>query len=564
MDVESGRHDQRPEPAPDVSQQGVGASGRVSLPSLTDGQEPSQANGSTASPRLTWSVQRWRPSLSIEPSRQAELEGWLAGACDPVIVRYPFQGKQLTRADVEWLLDHHDGDLGPVDWTRDEQRERRGLNLRGAILDGVDLSGLPLARLEGGASEAEWEQAPNKQAVVAISLRGATLRGAHLEGAILRGADLDGADLGGEFDRRTQMQGAKLRGARLRGALLAYADLRRASLRDADLAGAQLYRANLEDTLLRGARLQGVDLTRAHLEGALLEDAELGGRTLSDCEHRSVEKACKKRASSARQAPGPHLEGADLRGAFFNAGTDLSGVSFRGDGESAYLRNVRWGDVNPSGVDWPGLTELGEEQRARAAGARSTTAAREAKRSRAGTTAQAEAQEWAAEALRAYEEAVQANREVATILQAQGLQEPASRYAYRADVLQREVLRRSGDRWGYLGSWLLDVVVGYGYHLKRGIRVYLGVVAVFALLFFLLFLLQPGQADDSSQPDRLALGLDAFALSTAAFHGRGFVPDSIPKSLHPGVVLLASLEAFIGLVIEVVFIATLTLRLFGK
>jgi hypothetical protein len=47
-----------------------------------------------------------------------------------------------------------------------------------------------------------------------------------------------------------------------------------------------------------------------------------------------------------------------------------------------------------------------------------------------------------------------------------------------------------------------------------------------------------------------------------AFHGRGFFPDQF----HPGdpQALVAAIEALVGLLIEVTFIATLTQRLFGK
>jgi peptidoglycan/LPS O-acetylase OafA/YrhL len=51
------------------------------------------------------------------------------------------------------------------------------------------------------------------------------------------------------------------------------------------------------------------------------------------------------------------------------------------------------------------------------------------------------------------------------VLRAQGLNEAADRFAYRAQVLRRRVLRRGGTRaYGpYLFSWLLDVLAGYGY-----------------------------------------------------------------------------------------------------
>jgi uncharacterized protein YjbI with pentapeptide repeats len=63
---------------------------------------------------------------------------------------YPFTGIKLSRADIEWLLAAHEDGRGPVDWGDESQRDRQGLDLRGADLRQVNLSGLPLARLCGG------------------------------------------------------------------------------------------------------------------------------------------------------------------------------------------------------------------------------------------------------------------------------------------------------------------------------------------------------------------------------------------------------------------------------
>src|SRR5438094_615688 len=67
---------------------------------------------------------------------------------------YPFKGVEpkLTRADIEWLLATHEsgGIYGPVDLSDGRQREREGLDLRGAHLEGEDLNHLPLARIRGG------------------------------------------------------------------------------------------------------------------------------------------------------------------------------------------------------------------------------------------------------------------------------------------------------------------------------------------------------------------------------------------------------------------------------
>src|SRR6266567_1753303 len=62
-----------------------------------------------------------------------------------------------------------------------------------------------------------------------------------------------------------------------------------------------------------------------------------------------------------------------------------------------------------------------------------------------------------------YEAAVRANRQLAVALRAQGLDEEAARFAYRAQLLQRIVLRRQGKFGQYLFSLLLDLLAGYGY-----------------------------------------------------------------------------------------------------
>jgi hypothetical protein len=56
--------------------------------------------------------------------------------------------------------------------------------------------------------------------------------------------------------------------------------------------------------------------------------------------------------------------------------------------------------------------------------------------------------------------------------------------------------------------------------------------------------------------------LGSVVFSMTSFHGRGFFPGGI--GLDDPLTVVAALEAFIGLLIEVTFIATLTQRLFGK
>jgi hypothetical protein len=51
-------------------------------------------------------------------------------------------------------------------------------------------------------------------------------------------------------------------------------------------------------------------------------------------------------------------------------------------------------------------------------------------------------------------------------------------------------------------------------------------------------------------------------MSMTSFHGRGFFPGGI--ALDDPITVLAAFEAFVGLVIEVSFIATFTNRFFAR
>ena len=154
--------------------------------------------------------------------------------------------------------------------------------------------------------------------------------------------------------------------------------------------------------------------------------------------------------------------------------------------------------------------------------------------------------------LEEYEAAVRANRQLAVALRAQGLDEEAARFAYRAQLLQRIVLRRQSKFGQYLFSLLLDLLAGYGYRPARSLMAYLVVIFVFMGLYLL--------AASGSGPH---LSWDeALVLSVSSFHGRGFALQNV--ALGDTFARLAAAEAVLGLLIEVSFIATFTQRFFGR
>jgi uncharacterized protein YjbI with pentapeptide repeats len=314
------------------------------------------------------------------------------------------------------------------------------------------------------------------------------------EGLDLRGADLQGENLSGL--PLAGMQGGLSQGTDWNDAT----DEQRETAA-VHLEGANLRRANLEGAVLNKARLEGADLRAAHLEGATLNYTHLEGKAMPIV-----------------------LPPANLREVFFDSTTHIE-MPTMGNKQSGFISvaDVRWGGTNLAVIDWALIHMLGDEGKAHQQ-----------------------------HRLRDYFTAVRANRQLSIALQDQGLNEVADRFAYRAQLLQREVWRRQRKPLKYLLSWFLFLLAGYGYRPERTIVTYLLIIVGFAAAYHFfggLSLYPP----------------DAFIYSLTSFHGRGFFPGlQNNRSLHDPLVMLAALEAVIGLLIEASFIATFTQRFFGK
>jgi hypothetical protein len=257
-----------------------------------------------------------------------------------------------------------------------------------------------------------------------------------------------------------------------------------------NLREANLSRTDLRGANLRGADLQKTDLTSANLQGADLLEANLQGAD---------------------------LRGADLQEAAFDTGTRLGGAMLS-DGESRCfsVADLNWGGANLAVVDWTQVKVLGDEYEAQQPKALyrgiKTKAAR----------------------IFDYHTAVRANRQLAVVLRDQGLNEEADYFAYRAQRLQRIVLRRQGLLPGitfwqrvrnlsaYAFSGFLDFLAGYGYRPARTLLWYLFVITAFTTAYAIL--------------GHLPLLPDALVFSFMSFHGRGFFPSlSAETNLHnPG------------------------------
>src|SRR6266849_6064808 len=144
--------------------------------------------------KLYWKAQGWpwRTEPEIDAERQKFLDE--RRAIVSVIEKgiYPFKDIKLSRADVEWLLATHENGRGPVDWSDETQRERQGIDLRGANLRSVNLSELPLARMSGGGRY--WTYGTGEQHEAALThMEGVSFAYSHLEGASLVHSHLETA-----------------------------------------------------------------------------------------------------------------------------------------------------------------------------------------------------------------------------------------------------------------------------------------------------------------------------------------------------------------------------------
>ncbi|HEX9414131.1 MAG TPA: pentapeptide repeat-containing protein, partial [Ktedonobacterales bacterium] len=282
------------------------------------------------------------------------------------------------------------------------------------------------------------------------------------------------------------------------------------------------------------AHLTGANLHLAHLEGANLTGAHLEGTTYppDDADILRVRRW-------ADDFPATLLP-ADLHGAFFDPATDFTGVTWTNPtaprASGPWLADVRWGGANLTVVEWEDIAQLQDEFEAN----RSRTMDRGKEKPKGPATRTAD-----------YQAAGRAYRLLFVALRNQGLTAPATRYHFRAEIMDRKALwhRRRYARW--LFSWLLGMFAGYGDYIGRLFITYGAVIVAFALLMFAFSARLPS-------PDSIG---DVLILSVTSFHGRGVQPPGL--HLNDALAALSGVEAIFGLLVEGLFIAAFTRRVTG-
>lgn len=391
----------------------------------------------------------------------------------------------------------------------DEERQKELARRREAIQPDIENGIYPFKDIEPKLTRAdvEWLLATHRsggmEGPVDWSEKGPRRIGLNVQGADLRSVDLRNLPL-------TCMNG---------GFLANQSSMMTPEQRDAagvHMEGANLFQSHLEGANLSWGHLEGANLASAHVEEGNLTWGHLEGANLSTA----------------------HLAGANIRAAYFSSVSYLDGITMTSKQHgSIKLAGVRWGGADLTVVDWTQLAQLGDEREIGTPMPAISHRARNAER------------------LRRTERAVRANRQLATALRGQGLNETADRFAYRAQVLQRQVLRRRRNIGGYLFSLLLAALAGYGYRLGRIIVAYALIVVVFAAAFLV------SDALSGQTPLTVQHAFDALQISLNAVHGRVFFAQFHLDTLQSW---LATAESIIGIVIEGVFVAMLIQRFFGR
>jgi hypothetical protein len=286
-------------------------------------------------------------------------------------------------------------------------------------------------------------------------------------------------------------------------------DLSGAILVGQDLSGLPLGRLQA-----RATHLQGADLRNAHLNEADLREASF----LEACLQGTNLRQARLEGADLSNA---NVAGADLTQAVMDSTTRLTCTKFAEKGRLPYFAGLQWGGAPLADADLSTLTEegIGDVQREP-------------------------------------DKAQRAYGDLAGLLFNQKRLDPALRFTRFRLKLERKELIKSGHLIRYLSNWFFEEqmlgLVAYGYKPWRIIGWYLGAVGGFTALYYAL----GQQVGPTLSP------LAALVMSITSSFGRGFFPGPSQISLDHPMAVAAAGEAIVGLVIDGVFIALLTHRLF--
>jgi uncharacterized protein YjbI with pentapeptide repeats len=300
--------------------------------------------------------------------------------------------------------------------------------------------------------------------------------------------------------------------------------MERANFREADFRFANLSGACFDYMDLSRARL-----LRANLCGSTFRQTKLGGSGLFEAD----------------------LSGANLRGCYLDEQTNLNDIRIS---SQTMLGEIHWNGASILRVPWNtlqqhGFLRLGDEDRIpQPVTQRDDEGAIIKHRPKT-----------RAESVQAIRDAARAYASVSQELYNQNLRGIAAQFRLREHRLERRALfkaRKPGSLLAGMGSWLLDLVSGYGELPSRTFVAYVLVVLFFSLLDYLV----TNTIRGSTTIVHLSWD-ESLVLSLTSFHGRGFFPGYL--QLNDWVARIGAVEAVIGLFIELILIATFSRRFLG-
>lgn len=461
-----------------------------------------QAHRTLSDPQPTWRI-----APEIDSDRQEEFNRRLQSA-DPKRGFLPFKNVRLYREDVEWLLLTQTASATSL---ADPARQKTSgkIDLRGADLRGVNLSGLPLNGLD--LTRTQLQKAILRDTDLRETnffyahLEGADLRRTHLEGANLTYAYLGGADLRGAFlNMTTSLTAVSLKDEEY--GVISIADLHWGGINPALLAW-PVERVPSKNLLLHWLGKRMIESKKPSPDPTTIQLPSLSSG-------RKPEQATEHTRAILRTKPFLFKRLQQIADSILRRGK--KGFRYC---KIYFVQLITWKELS-----------LGDEQQAEKESLHYLGPLLQEMRF--------------AGALRAY---LQLARE----LRSQGDTRIADLVAYRAQWLQRRIFFRQRHLISAFLSYLLDVLTGYGYRMRRITRAYIMAISFFAFLYYGLgFIAAP----------RIGL-LEAFIFSVTAFHGRVFVTRFQPDSPQA---IITAVEAITGLLLEAIFIAMLTQRIFNR
>jgi uncharacterized protein YjbI with pentapeptide repeats len=371
-------------------------------------------------------------------------------------------------------------------------------------LDRADVEWLLATHESGGqVGPVQWNDPNQKED--ALKRLGINLAYANLQGAKLQGLPLANTCMVGIIGGRQDSELSSGETVIIRQQIAVH------------LEGADLRHVDLTKAVLSGAYLNRTDLSWACLVNAKFSTAFMGGADLFRAQ----------------------LMGADLREVNWDSTTSVRQAKLATKTkrwkDAPQIGDLRWNGANLTTISWEKVKILGDERVARQ---------RKDENGKPKKRAQRDEE---------FDLAVRANRQLVTTLRSQGENEQGDRFASRALRLRRIVLRRERKYPRYLGSAFLNLTSGYGYRPIRSFITYLLVVGAFAFTYYLL----GNNVNPPLDP------LSAVVFSITSFHGRGFIPGENVLLNNP-LTVIAACEAIVGLLLEIILIATFTQRFFAR